>query len=126
LKQAAFRAGAAAMRSKEFLGHLEKDRSKAAARAAPASVGLDAGSVAWWMRYFGFAGPATRAAEAAPASVPGTSTKKSVRKPAASPAVAPPGRLPRPPQPPTGVPAPVPTWDASRRSGARVWQGMCP
>jgi hypothetical protein len=120
LKRAAFRAGATAMRSAEFLGHLEKDRSKMAARAAPASAGLDAGSVAWWMRYFGFAGPVAREGEGAssPAS------KKIAKKLEAARAAAAPSRHPPTPARLAGVPAAVAPTDDWMQEAARMWPGM--
>lgn len=54
LALAAFRAGAGALSSGEFLAHLEKDRAKSAARRVAPEGGLDPGSVDWWMSYFGF------------------------------------------------------------------------
>lgn len=53
LALAAHRVGAAALRAAEFLDYLNKDRVKVAARQIAADEGLDSGSVAWWMDYFG-------------------------------------------------------------------------
>lgn len=63
LASAAFRAGAVALDAREFLAHIEKDRTKAAARADRGSDPLDPHSVAWWMDYFGMgtASPVARA-----------------------------------------------------------------
>lgn len=56
LALAAFRAGAASIAAAEFLGQLEKDRAKVASRRGVVEEGLDAGSVAWWLQYFGLGG----------------------------------------------------------------------
>lgn len=84
---AAYRAGAASITAAEFVGHLEKDRSKAASRAAVAPDALDRASVAWWMDYFGLEVTAkpqprperTRRPESPPESLPAEPTRSSRR-----------------------------------------------
>lgn len=105
LRTAAFQAGAPWISSDEFNAHLDKDRTKARARQHPADEPLDPGSVAWWMRYFGFA--------ESPAPAP---------RPALEPT-----RRPSTPSSPAPTPrsaAPSPPTDDWMAEAARMWPGM--
>ncbi len=74
---AAYRAGAKSVSAGEFLGQLEKDREKMAARELRGEDGLDAGSVAWWMEYFGYGAPTGRGA---PVAVGGSRTTRPMER----------------------------------------------
>jgi hypothetical protein len=105
LRDAAFRAAAPWLSADEFNAHLDKDRDKARSRLSPGDAALDPGSVAWWMRYFGFAGDVPPPAPAPPRSA------KVTRRPADA---------PRPASPVTPV-APTDDW---MHEAARMWPGM--